>query len=192
MTSPLMHGRPITAIWVHGNAVIPEQPSDFREIRRRGWGTELLLRPGEGSPAAEVRPVVHIAVPTPVLFESDPADLVRIFLLYETNGPDVQIQQLDLWDGPDAIPLGNAADLMLPPPLSDQHWHGSHIIGLDPANTVSLTPKMQPIHVRFGLGLSFHCYSAIGGGTLYIAAAGADFLTSLHVDPQNPVRGGQH
>ena len=50
MSGPIMRGRPITAIWVHGDAVIPERPSDFTNLKRVGSGTELVFRQGEGEP----------------------------------------------------------------------------------------------------------------------------------------------
>jgi hypothetical protein len=189
VTSPIMRGRPITAMWVHGNAVIPERPSDFTDIRHLGWGSELVFRAGEGDPPDFVESIIHIPIPTPAVINGGPADLAKVFLLYEMDllgDTAIWLKNLDVWDGPNL--LESQGLYVQSPTRPKTHWRGSHITALDQDNTVVLP---RPKRVHFGLGLSFLCQSSSGPGALRIAAAGADFLTgTLHVDIESPVHTG--
>jgi hypothetical protein len=191
MTGSIMRGRPITAMWVHGNTVIPERPSDFTDIRHLGSGAELVFRAGEGDPPGYVESFLHIPIPTPALINGAPADLAKVFLLYETDtqgATEILLKSLEMWDGQNLLERQDLY-IQLPTGPTTQHWYGSHITMLDQDNTVVLS---QPKRVHFGLGLFLLCHSSTGPGTLRIAAAGADFLTgSLHLDIEKQVRVGE-
>jgi hypothetical protein len=169
-----------TAVWVHGNAVLVENPSDFSSVDRRGWGTDLTFSPG----VAFRESVLHIPIPTPVLIRDVRTHLLRIFVLYETEvrvERQVMIKGIDIWDGGaqlDSVPVGTG-----PVP-----WQGSHLSAIDQFNRIDLSPSRE---VKFGIGLSLHCVTAGGPGPIRIAAAGADFwIQERSEQRENPIRIG--
>ncbi len=70
---------PVTAMWIHGNAVVVEHPEHLIVLDRRGWGTECQLQRGTKS-------WFHIAIPTPIIINDQRLHLVRAFLFFNPTG----------------------------------------------------------------------------------------------------------
>jgi hypothetical protein len=84
---------PVTAIWIHGNAVVAEHPENLLALDRRGWGTEFKLQRG-------TRSWFHITIPTLVIINDQRLQLVRAFLFFNTPASDGYISEVHLYDGP--------------------------------------------------------------------------------------------
>jgi hypothetical protein len=150
----------LTATWVHGNALTVETPSNCAAINHQGWGTDLFIKSG-------TQTWFHIPISTPVLINNVRAQLVRVFILFETNPGDGFISNVHVYDGS-----------FKPQEFNNLHLEGPHRTGLDGANTFTLA---QPHSVAFGIGISFHFVaavgidSAVGPFLVRVATAGADF-----------------
>ena len=83
---------PVTAMWIHGNAVVVEHPEHLIVLDRRGWGTECQLQRGTKS-------WFHIAIPTPIIINDQRLHLVRAFLFFNTSQEDGHISEVHVYDG---------------------------------------------------------------------------------------------
>jgi hypothetical protein len=150
----------LTATWVHGNALTVETPGNCAAILHKGWGTDLLINSGTET-------WFHIPISTPVLINDVRAQLVRVFILFETTPGDGFIGNVHVYDG-----------AFNPQQFNDLNLAGEHRTGLDGANTFTLA---QPHTVAFGIGISFRFVAAVGFDSavgpflVRIATAGADF-----------------
>ena len=152
----------VTAMWVHGNAIIAEHPEHILALDYRGWGPEFQLKHGTQS-------WFHLAVPTPLILANQRAQLVRIFLCFNTPERDGHISEVHVYDGADRVQVFENLFLV-------GDCRTSLMSGL---NTF---PLPSPRLLYRGLGLSF-LYQAASCARepcppsyLSIAAAGADFL----------------
>ena len=150
----------VTAMWIHGNAVVAEHPKNLLALDRKGWGTEFKLQRGTKS-------WFHVAIPTPVIMNNQRPQLVRAFLFFNTPEEDGYISEVHLYDGATKLQVfenlalgGDCRTLM-----------GGH-------NTFALP---SPRTLYSGLGISF-LYQAplrpdepLRPSYLSIAAAGGDF-----------------
>jgi hypothetical protein len=69
----------LTAMWTHGNAVIPEIPERLEKITRFGFGTELKVRPNVGTQW------VHVPMTSPVLLAGARPKLRRVLILSKSS-----------------------------------------------------------------------------------------------------------
>jgi hypothetical protein len=109
----------------------------------------------------------HIPLPTPVILNDSRSNLIRVFLLCETeNGI---IHNVHVYDGSYKVQEFN-----------DVFLEGEHRIGLDGRNTFNLE---QPHVVAFGIGISFFyaAAAALDGNVepsrLIVGSAGGDYIT---------------
>ena len=152
----------VTAIWTHGNAVVAEHPEHLLALDYRGWGPEFQVERGTTS-------WFHVAIPTPLILANQRAQLVRIFLCFNTPERDGHISEVHVYDGADRVQVFENLFLV-------GDCRTSLMSGL---NTF---PLPSPRLLYRGLGLSF-LYQAASCARepcppsyLSIAAAGADFL----------------
>jgi hypothetical protein len=162
------------ASWIHGNAVVLEDPSSIL-IRRWGWGTEMqfTFAPGTTPPGTWC----HIAIPTPVIANDVRLKVQKVFLLFQT-GQHAAIDNIHIYDGPKRI---FAADVV-PGSNSSARRTGDHSQSIDAQNTFALP---TPHEVSFGLSVSFTFRPVAlntslrlvdSEGKLLITTAGADFV----------------
>ncbi|MGW0807854.1 DUF6623 family protein [Nonomuraea sp. NPDC002799] len=64
----------LTAMWIHGNAVIPETPQLLHQCTRFGFGTQVKLH-------RNTKQWFHVAMPTPVIIGGVRPKLKRVFIL---------------------------------------------------------------------------------------------------------------
>lgn len=148
------------ASWVHGNALVLENPEYVARVGHYGWGADMQVKPGKGA-------WFHVALPTPVIVGDVRARLLRVFLLFDAEVGS--IRQVTVWDG--SSPIQEFTDLFAT---------GEHRRGPDRANTFNLT---NPHSVAFGVGISFYFVASIGFDSLIppsrliVGSAGADYST---------------
>jgi hypothetical protein len=160
---------PVTAVWMHGNAVVAEHPEHLLALDHRGWGPEFKLRRGTDS-------WFHIAIPTPLILENQRPQLVRVFLCFSTPEGDGHIREIHLYDGPDRFQMFENLSL-----AGDRRAYL-----MSGYNTFTLP---SPRLLYWGLGISF-LYQAAAcpqdpcpPSYLSIAAAGTDFITERQRQP---------
>ncbi len=85
----------VTTMWIHGNALVVEDPGEYAVIRHRGWGTELDFNSFDDDESYHNS---HIPIPTPASVDGALPMLTQITILFETTS-DLYIQQVDVWDG---------------------------------------------------------------------------------------------
>ena len=87
----------LTAMWIHGNALIPEFPNSLESITRRGFGTELTIPRGAG--------VLwfHVPMPSPVFLAGVRPKLRRVILLCQSGNLGVSITRVHIFDGNDRV-----------------------------------------------------------------------------------------
>lgn len=149
--------------WVHGNALTAESLDSILDITHFGWGTDVTMKPGEGS-------WFHVPLPTPAIVDGIAAKLTRVFLLYETDS--VTIRNVHIYDGPRVLQQLNSLQL----------FKGDFRKQVVPANTYTLE---KPRTVRSGIGISFFVLADAAFGPsgsseapptqFSIAAAGAEY-----------------
>jgi hypothetical protein len=66
------------ASWVHGNALTVENPENLNRVGHFGWGADMQVKPGKSS-------WFHIALPTPVILNDARSNLMRVFLMFESE-----------------------------------------------------------------------------------------------------------
>jgi hypothetical protein len=163
-----------TASWVHGTAVVAEQPraedGALFHFNHYGWGTQINLRPGFGR-------WFHIPLPTPVMLDGQRMKLIRAFIQfsqiagYPRSG---SIQDVHLYDGREKVAAKSANDFKANPSavIADHQTFELH----------------QPRVWYFGAGLSFKLWAASytdghfidnhDAPWIVIGSAGADFEVS--------------
>ncbi|MFE1744055.1 DUF6623 family protein [Coleofasciculus sp. H7-2] len=148
------------ASWVHGNALTVENPENLNRVGHFGWGADMQVKPGKAS-------WFHIALPTPVILNDARSNLIRVFLMFESE--QGSIRNVHVYDGSSKVQEFN--DLLIT---------GEHRIALDGVNTFNLT---NPHTVIFGIGVSFLFIadigfdSAIPPSRLILASSGGDYTT---------------
>ncbi len=162
------------ASWVHGNAVVLENPSNIL-VMRRGHGTEMQFTFAPGRPAQGTW--CHIAIPTPVIVNDVRLKVQKLFLLFKT-GQHASIDNIHIYDGPWKIA---AFDVVAGSNYSARRT-GNHSQGVDAQNMITLP---TPHEVSLGLSISF-TFTPVAvnsslamvdpEGTLLITSAGADFF----------------
>lgn len=160
-----------TASWVHGNAVVAENPpaedGGLFGFNHFGWGTQITIRPGFAR-------WFHITIPTPVILDDKRMKLIRVFLGYEQIAGyrnSGTIQDVHLWDARQRVAMKSNNDFLSSPE--------AQITGY---KTYEL---LQPREWWFGVGLSFrlsalpyldgHFIDNSDAPVIVIGSAGADF-----------------
>jgi len=143
------------AMWVHGTSVQAEREGYFISRVRPAWGAVFRTQGSEW---------FHCAIPTPVIFGGQNSTLQKVFVLYKT-GLGAKITQLHIFDG--AAKIQEFLNLQ---------FSGDHSQALDGQNTWNV----NPVHIKFGLGLSvlveFGNATVTGVPEITFSSAGADFL----------------
>jgi hypothetical protein len=149
--------------WIHGNALVAQNPENLARNGRYGWGADILMLDGRGS-------WFHIPVPTPTVDEGESRHVERLFLLFESSA-DGKITSVHIWDGPVQVEQLNNLNLT-----------GSHRGQVDSENMFILE---EPHPSLFGMSISFYYQdSPISGGIfgppqqsrLIVSAAGVSLL----------------
>src|SRR5437763_1550612 len=82
------------ASWVHGNALVIENPGNLTSLGHFGWGTDVRVKPGKDT-------WFHIPIPTPVITGGIRTTIQKLFLLFDSeNG---SIRNIHIYDGPNKI-----------------------------------------------------------------------------------------
>lgn len=152
-----------TASWVHGNAVVA-QSSDLFSFEKYGWGTQIVMRPGQSC-------WFHIPVPTPEILDGARMQLIRAFIQLRFEGPGGILDELHLWDGDRRV----ATDTDLKAAIDAD-------VKLPGCRTFEF---YQPWVCQFGVGLSFKLAAMTKESAVYtrrdqkptfvIGSAGAHF-----------------
>lgn len=160
-----------TASWVHGNAVVAEQPSiedgGLFGFNHFGWGAQIVMRPGFSR-------WFHIFMPTPVILDGKRMKLIRVFLQWQQirgHARSALIEDAHLWDGQNRIAKKSNNDFK-------QNGHAT----IPGHSTYELHRSRE---WQFGVGLSFRlgAHGNVGGvfvsnedaPVIVIGSAGADF-----------------
>ncbi|WP_348623022.1 DUF6623 family protein [Paenibacillus peoriae] len=81
----------ITAMWTHGNSVVPETPEGLTQFTRFGFGTQIQTKTGTNH-------WFHVPIPTPVLIGGYQPKLKRVFILGNSSVSSC-IRMVHLYDG---------------------------------------------------------------------------------------------
>ena len=152
----------VTAMWVHGNAIVAEHPENLLALDYRGWGPEFQLERGTKS-------WFHLAIPTPLILDDQRPELVRVFLYFNAPESDGYISEVHVYDGSERLQVFE--NLFL---VGDRR--ASLMSGY---NTFALP---SPRVLYRGLGLSFLYQASLCSqepcphSYLSIAAAGGEFI----------------
>jgi hypothetical protein len=82
----------LTALWTHGNAVIPERPENLTELTHFGFGMQVRLKPF-------TEQWCHVAMPTPAFLNGNRLKLLRVIILARSE--IVNIRSVHAFDGND-------------------------------------------------------------------------------------------
>jgi hypothetical protein len=148
----------VYASWVHGNALVVENPGNLTSLGHFGWGGDMRIKPGKDT-------WFHIPIPTPVITGNVRTHIQKLFLLFDSeNG---SIRNVHIYDGPIKVQEFNG--LML---------EGNHFSSIDAVNTFNLS---NPHTVLWGMSISFYYIASIGFDSsipaprLAVSTAGGDF-----------------
>jgi hypothetical protein len=150
----------LSAVWVHGTSVEPEDMSIIKRVTRVGWGADFRTQAGKFA-------WFHVSIATPVVIENVRPKLEKIFVFYKTSFGE--IRNVHVYDGPRKVRA-----------FDNLHLQGDHSGGIDPSNSWAVNP---PLTIAFGLGISIGVQFSIGidspidTGMLF-TTAGADFRFS--------------
>ena len=142
--------------WVHGNALTVESPENLESAEQHfGWGTDVVIRSGEGS-------WFHVPLPVPAIIDEYPAYLKQVFLLFKTDA-NAFLQQVHIYDGAHQVQAFN-----------DLHFDGDFTTRIVPANTFVLR---VPHAVQRGISISFFIQGTLGPvpNRLVVPAIGAEY-----------------
>lgn len=154
-------------IWVHGNAVEPEQQESLMRFARKGWGAQCKGMSGTTH-------WFHFPVCSPSVLEGSPMYLSRLYLLYNTmpeGKTELQpvITNVHVYDG-----------RTLAMSFDDLSLSGVHDEAVAVDNTLAINPALR---IANGLGLSVGVRfpmrereESIGYEILF-TAAGAEFAS---------------
>lgn len=78
------------AFWTHGNALTIETTESLASATRFGWGTDIIMKPGQAS-------WFHIPLASPVIADGVRTRLQRAFVLFKSEGGS--ITNVHLYDG---------------------------------------------------------------------------------------------
>ena len=157
---------PLQAMWIHGQAVIPEIVADDS-------GTLNVCITSTGSVggatyrgSAGVSSWFHFPIPTPVIQHDVRARLIKVFILFRADA-GVSLARVDVWDG------GNQLRAFSPPVgITGTHDGKIGLGDLQPDVTMWMLQD-QP-QVFWGIGLSAEVRFE-QEGSITFTTAGADF-----------------
>ena len=154
----------VTAMWIHGNAVVGEHPENLLALDRRGWGTECQLQRGTKS-------WFHLAIPTPVIINDQRLQLVRAFLFFNTPQEDGHISEVHVYDGSNRLEVFENLSLV-----------GDCRTFVSGYNTFAL-PNPPLLYGGLGCSFLYHAFirpdEPLRPSYLLIAAAGGDCIGEL-------------
>jgi hypothetical protein len=127
-----------TVIWVHGNAVEPEEQDDLMHFARKGWGAQCKGMSGATH-------WFHFPVCSPSLLKGSPMYLSKLYLMFNTmpgGKADIHpiITTVHVYDG-----------RTLAMSFEKLALAGVHDEGVTEANTLTINPVLR---IANGLGLS--------------------------------------
>ncbi|MER6152584.1 hypothetical protein [Streptomyces hirsutus] len=87
----------LTALWTHGNAVVPESPQQLEKFIQLGFGTDVTSK--QGVP----KMWFHVPMPTPPLLNGQRPKLKRVALLGKSGDVSSAIRRVHIFDGSDRV-----------------------------------------------------------------------------------------
>jgi uncharacterized protein DUF6623 len=144
----------ITQRWVHAAVVQAENPVEV--VVKKGWGIHFGER-------KVVENWFHFPIPTLSTVDNRQVNLLRVFVLYRTEG--AVIRSIHLYDGPKRIKG-----------FEDLFHKGDHSGSIDDENCWSLSPA-EPITYGIGISVGVHYLqdTDIAMAEILFTAAGAEF-----------------
>ncbi|MGI5271832.1 DUF6623 family protein [Nonomuraea sp. CA-218870] len=139
----------LTAMWTHGNAVIPETPDLLLQCTRFGFGTQVKLKRG-------TQQWFHVPMPTPVILAGVRPRLKRIFILGNSDVSSC-IRRVHIFDNTNRIE--DRGVLICGNKLS-----------ITPDNTITMNHG-----VSFGLGITMFIDSSSFEASYFFAGFGSDW-----------------
>ncbi len=127
-----------SVIWVHGNAVEPENPESLMRFARKGWGAQCKGMSGTSH-------WFHFPIASPSVLNGSPMYLSKLYLMFNTmpeGKTELQpvITNVHVYDG-----------RTLAMSFENLFLSGSHDETIGAANTLVLNPVLR---IANGLGLS--------------------------------------
>ncbi|WP_413789067.1 DUF6623 family protein [Bacillus kandeliae] len=145
----------LTAMWTHGNAVVPETPELLDRFTRLGFGTQVTLRRGTNQ-------WFHVPMPSPVLLGGVRPKLRRIFILGNSDVSSC-IRRVHIFDG--STRVRDVPKLIC-----------GNKLAIGPDNTIEFGYSGQPgLPIYYGLGITMFIESATFSASYFFAAFGADW-----------------
>ena len=148
----------IQASWVHGSSVQAEREGYFIAKQRAVYGARFR---GHG------KEWFNFAIPTPVILDDQRSSLVKVFVLYQTEGTTAKIIKVHAYDGGKLIKAFDNLSLT-----------GYHSEVVDQSNSWVIKPAYK---MMYGLGISvyvdFGKPTQAGVPLIRFVSAGADFRT---------------
>ncbi|EOW9526596.1 DUF6623 family protein [Bacillus cytotoxicus] len=140
----------LTAMWTHGNAVVPETPELLDRYTRLGFGTQVTLR-------RDTNQWFHVPMPSPVILSGVRPKLRRVIILGNSDVSSC-IRRVHIFDGSNRM-----------------QDHSVLICGnkleVKPQNTI----QTGSLSIYYGLGISMFIESINFSASYFFAAFGADW-----------------
>jgi hypothetical protein len=151
----------ITAMWTHGNVVVPEFPEQLDQFTRFGFGTQVQTKRGTNH-------WFHAPLPTPVLIGGHQPRLKRVFILANSTISDC-VRKVHIYDGAKLVQERNV-------------FICGNKLTIQRDNTIDFTspasgtiPAFPGIFIFNGLGITMHIDAGTTPKRFFFAAFGADW-----------------
>src|SRR5690349_20002232 len=130
----------LTGMWTHGNSVAIEEDGSGVSFVKRGFGTDLLLRPNQAC-------WTHAAIRSPTVLHAQRATLLRVFVIFKTHvsiSIEALFTDIHVFDGIDNLMRKSAGNIR----GEDLKVDGSTTFHLD-----------APRQIFTGVGVSMHWFN---------------------------------
>jgi hypothetical protein len=127
-----------SVIWVHGNAVEPENPDTLMRFARKGWGAQCKGMSGATH-------WFHFPVCSPSVLEGSPMYLYKLYLMYNTM-PDGTVERQPVIT---SVHVYDGRTLAMT--FEGLAFSGAHDDTISATNTLVINPALR---IANGLGLS--------------------------------------
>ena len=144
--------------WVHGNAVVAEDPN-FTKIYRLGYHAEIDSDYGFtiGTPFRRAA-WVHFVIPTPVVINGQRVRIARVMMNFLTQTVNGLVTAVHIYDGPNLIAAFERLNL-----------------SLDQARRVFAIPNTPQVQLGVGLSVQYSINPVNQPRRIFFRSVGAEF-----------------
>ncbi|OAB43234.1 hypothetical protein PGLA_09580 [Paenibacillus glacialis] len=153
-----------TALWTHGNAVVPESPEQLDQFTRYGFGTQVQTKTGTNH-------WFHVPMPSPVLTGTYRPKLLRVFILSNSDISSC-ISKVHIYDGSRLVTERNP--LICGNKLTIQNDNAIHF-ATPPSGPGGIIPAFPGLPIYYGLGITMLIDAGTFPKRFFFAAFGADW-----------------